>query len=416
MDANNTPPRSGEEEQKAEENTASSTQERALFRGIGPNDQSDEVLYRSMAISSGPPALGMMGPRNPMMHGMGGMSGLPGPMTFAMPGKKMGGMTKKPEAAMSPSFGTRVDRTKYVNVTPRDLPPSPFRLELHTHFHVKLETTQRVCGVVGIKLCELDTDFEFKADKCKWKVEYRRNGGAQRVNLNIVIFKTTKDEYVVEVQRREGDITALMHLYSELKAFFKRSQLLIEKAPAAGGVKRAAAKPLPKMPLSPESIEDGVSALKGLLESKYADAQMQGVLGSISLSTREETRSGMAGLVPQLVTLGQSQNVNVARLVSVALARLCDHPQCRQAFIQSDGWQFIVDCAAGGADVKPEVQRESLHVVENLCPLYHDELAKSKGAERVLELVQDWQKIDDPRLKKHACNAYHALKDAGVIA
>jgi len=303
-----------------------------------------------------------------------------------------------------------------VNVTPRDLPPAPFRLEMHTHFHVKLESTQRVCGVVGIKLCELDTDFEFKADKCKWKVEYRRNGGAQRVQLNIIIFKTAKEEYVVEVQRREGDITALMHLYHELKSFFRRSQLLSEKTSSSNGVKRAAPKPLPKLALSPESIQDGVSALKGLLESKYADAQMQGVLGAISMSTREETRAGMSGLMTQLVSLGQSRNSNVSRLVSAALAQLCEHPQCRQAFIQSDGWQFIVDCAAGGADVKPEVQRESLHVVETLCPLYHDELAKSESAGRVLELVQEWQKIEDPRLKKHACNAHRALKEAGVFA
>ncbi|KAG6613541.1 Armadillo-type fold [Phytophthora cinnamomi] len=399
-------PRQDKDEQKQEE--------KAVFRTITPNDQADRLNYRSMAVASAPPAFGLMGQRSPLEQ-LGG--GFPAPMAFNMASKKSAGVGKKPEATgASPSFGMRVDRTKYVNVTPRDLPPAPFRLEMHTHFHVKLESTQRVCGVVGIKLCELDTDFEFKADKCKWKVEYRRNGGAQRVSLNIVIFKTNKEEYVVEVQRREGDVTALMHLYHELKSFFRRSQLLSEKTPSSNGVKRAAPKPLPKLPLSPESIQDGVSALKGLLESKYADAQMQGVLGAISMSTIEETRSGMAGLVPQLVTLAQSKNANVTRLVSAALARLCDHPQCRQAFIQSDGWQFIVDCAAGGADVKPEVQRESLHVVETLCPLYHDELAKSENAGRVLELVQEWQKIEDPRLKKHACNAHRALKEAGVLA
>ncbi|KAL3667969.1 hypothetical protein V7S43_006846 [Phytophthora oleae] len=401
-------PRQDKDEQKQEE--------KPLFRTITPNDQADRLQYRSMAVGTAPPDFGMIGahPRSPL-ETLGGA--FPGPMTFNMASKKSAGISKKPEAVGSaPSFGMRVDRTKYVNVTPRDLPPPPFRLEMHTHFHVKLEATQRVCGVVGIKLCELDTDFEFNADKCKWKVEYRRNGGAQRVSLNIVVFKTQKEEYVVEVQRREGDITALMHLYHELKYLFRRSQLLSEKTPATNGIKRAAPKPLPKLPLSPESIQDGVSALKGLLESKYADAQMQGVLGAISMSTVEETRSGMADIVPQLVSLGQSKNSSVSRLVSAALAQLCDHPQCRQAFIQSDGWQFIVDCAAGGADVKPEVHRESLHVVETLCPLYHDELAKSENAGRVLELVQEWQKIEDPRLKKHACNAHRALKEAGVLA
>ncbi|KAG7402306.1 hypothetical protein PHYBOEH_000014 [Phytophthora boehmeriae] len=387
-------------------------EDKAVYGALTPNDQADKLEFRSMAVASAPPAIGMTGPRSPLEQ-LG--AAFPGPMTFAMPSKKTTGVAKKPEGSTSPSFGMRVDRTKYVNVTPRDLPPAPFRLEMHTHFHVKLESTQRVCGVVGIKLCELDTDFEFKADKCKWKVEYRRNA-VQRVSLNITIFKTSKEEYVVEVQRREGDITALMHLHHELKNMFRRSQLLSEKTPSSNGVKRAAPKPLPTMPLSPESIQDGVSALKGLLESKYADAQMQGVLGTISMSTREETRSGMASLVPQLVALGQSKNKSVSRVVSAALARLCDHPQCRQAFIQSDGWQFIVDLAAGGDDVKPEVQRESLHVVETLCPLYHDELAKSESAARVLAVVQDWQKIDDPRLKKHACNAHRALKDAGVIA
>ncbi|CAH0476363.1 unnamed protein product [Peronospora belbahrii] len=381
-----------------------------LFRTLTPNDQADRLQYRSMAVSAAPPAFGMIGSRNPLEQMDAAFSG---PMALNRGSKKSTGITKVPEAA-SPSFGARVDRTKYVNVTPRDLPPAPFRLELHTHFHIKLESTQRVCGIVGIKLCELDTDFEFKADKCKWKVEYRRN--AQRVYFNIVLFKTSKEEYVLEVQRREGDITALMYLYHELKSLFRRSQLLSDKTSTTNGIKRAAPKPLPKLPLSPESIQDGVSALKGLLESKYVDAQMQGVLGAISMSTSEETRAGMAGLVPQLVLLGQHPNSNVARLVSVALARLCDHPQCRQAFIQSDGWQFIVNCAAGGSNVKPEVQRASLHVVETLCPLYYDELAKSDSAGRVLQLVQEWQNIEDPRLKKHACNAHRALKEAGVLA
>ncbi|CAI5744911.1 unnamed protein product [Peronospora destructor] len=387
-------------------------EEKPLFRTLTPNDQTDRLQYRSIAIAAAPPAFGLMGPRNPLEQ-MG--AAFPGPMAFNISSKKSAGVSKMSEAAAaSPSFGTRVDRTKYVNVTPRDLPPTPFRLELHTHFHVKLEPTQRVCGIVGIKLCELDTDFEFKADKCKWKTEYRRN--AQRVSLNIIIFKASTDEYVLEVQRREGDITALMYLYHELKNMFRRSQLLSDKTSTTNGVKRAATKPLPKLPLSPESIQDGVSALRGLLESKYVDAQMQGVLGAISMSTCEETRAGMARLVPQLVLLGQHNNSNVARLVSVALSRLCDHPQCRQAFINSDGWQFIVDCAAGGFNVKPEVQRESFHVVETLCPLYHDELVKSESAGRVLKLVQEWQKIEDPRLKKHACNAHRALKEAGVLA
>ncbi|KAI9921623.1 hypothetical protein PsorP6_002188 [Peronosclerospora sorghi] len=386
--------------------------EKPVFHTLTPNEQSARPQYRSIAVASAPQAFGMVGMRGSMEQ-MG--AAFTGPMAFNSAPKQATGGSKKTDATVaSPSFGMRVDRTKYVNVTPRDLPPAPFRLELHTHFHVKLESVQRVCGVVGIKLCELDTDFVFKSDKCKWKVEYRHD--AERVSLNIVIYKTNKDEYVVEVQRREGDITALMHLYHELKSLFKRSQLLSEKSPSTNGMKRAAPKPLPKLPLSPAGIQEGVSALKGLLESKYFDAQMQGVLGAISMSTREETRAGMASLVPQLVLLGRSHNSNVARLVSVALARLCDHPQCRQAFVQSDGWQFIVSCAAGNADVNPEVQRCSLRVVEILCPLYHDELAKAESAGRILQLLQEWQKIQDPRLKKHACNAHRALKDAGVLA
>ncbi|KAF1330232.1 hypothetical protein FI667_g5351, partial [Globisporangium splendens] len=383
---------------------------------IGLDDKPDQLQYRSMAktiAATGPPAFG----RSLMHEGLGGM-----PMAFASGAKKMGGAPafstgiKKSEAA--PSFGVRVDRTKYVGVVPRDLPPPPFRLEMHTHFHAKLEAIQRVCSVVGRKLCELDTDFEFKNEKCKWKVEYRRNGGAQRVQLNIIIFKTNK-EYVVEVQRREGDITALMRLYGELKTFFNQNQLLVKKTQPSAGMKRPAPKAtVPKTPLTTENLRDGVLSIKGLLESKYVDTQIQGVLGAISLSAQDEAnaRPEMAVLIPHLVSLGQSKNSNVARLVGVALSRLCDHPECRQAFVASKGWQFIVDCAAGGPDVNPEVQRESLHVVESLCPLYHDELAKASNASKVLQLVQEWQSIEDPRLKKHACNAHRALKDAGVIA
>lgn len=400
---------------------APSTEEDARAARFGLNDKPEPRSMAKEISVVGPPSLGLMH-GGAGARGFSGLGGIPGaPLAFTGAKSKVADAgafsigIKKADAA--PSFGVRMDRTKYVGVAPRELPPPPFRLELHTHFHAKLEAIQRVCGVVGRKLCDLDTDFAFKADKCKWKVEFRRNGGAQRVNLNILIFKTAK-EYVVEVQRREGDITALMCLYNELKAFFKLNQLLADKVAAGGArAKRPAPKALPKSVLSTADVRDGVSAIKGLLESKFVDTQLQGVLGAISLSAQDEaSRPEMAVLVPQLVALGQSKNTNVARLVGVALSRLCDHSECRQAFVASPGWQFIVDCAAGGADVHPEVQRESLHVVESLCPLYHDELAKAASAGQVLALVQGWQSIEDPRLKKHACNAHRALKDAGVIA
>jgi hypothetical protein len=385
------------------------------------DDEPDQIKYRSMAVATAP-ALGMGAiSGQALMHGaglpsMGGLAGMPTPLSRSAAGAKKAS-TGPRQSTSAPTFGPRVDRTNYVNVTPRDLPASPFRLEMHTHFHVKGESMQRVGAVVGRKLSELDTDFEFKADKCKWKVDYRRaNMGTQRVSLNIVLFKTGK-EYILEAQRRDGDITALMHLYNELKASFKTFRLLADKdnKPSVG-VKRPAPKALPKLRLTPANVRDGVSSIKGLLESKFVDAQMQGVLGAISLSAEDDSRSAMASLVPQLVLLGQSKNAGVAKLVRVALSRLCDHPECRQAFVESDGWQFIVQCAAGGADVNPEVQRESLHVVECLCSLYSDELSKVEGAEHVLALIQDWESIEDPRLKKHACNAHRALKDAGVIA
>jgi hypothetical protein len=387
---------------------------RPTFGRLGLGEEADRVEMRSIKIGHvpAPPALGMMH-SGPSGLNMGfDMSAL----SFKGPAqqKKMG--LKQPSVEATSSV--RVDRTNYVNVAPRDLPPPPFRLEMHTHFHAKLASVARVCAVVGRKLCELDTDYEFKADKCKWKVEFRRAVPThQRVNLNIVIFKAGK-ELVVEVQRREGDITALMALYAELKNYFKRNQLLVEKnAPTNGGVKRPAPKPMSPTPaLSAASVRDGVSALKGLLSSKYADVQMQGVLGAISLSARAASSPEMATLVPQLVALAQSSHAGVSRLVGVALARLCDHPECRQALVQSEGWQFIVDCAAGGDSVTAEVQRESLRVVESLCPLYHDELAKTRNAARVLELVRDWQAIEDPRLRKHACGAHRALQDAGVLA
>lgn len=405
-------------EEKPALRTAAGEGEKRVFGRLGVDDEPDQLQYRSMVAAIAPPAFGMGAiSGRPLMHGAGvpsmsGYSNMPAPLSFANAKKA----SAKSESAPT-TFGPRVDKTNYVGVMPRDVPPSPFRLEMHTHFHVKGESIQRVCAVVGRKLCELDTDFSFKTDKCKWKVEYRRSHvGVQRVELHMVLFKSGK-EYILEVQRREGDVTALMHFYSELKNAFRTYRLLTDKDnKPATGVKRPAPKALPKAPLSRASVLDGVSAIKGLLESKYADTQMQGLLGAISLSADEEGRSGMAGLVPQLVQLGQSKNTGVTKLVRVALSRLCDHPECRQAFVESEGWQFIVQCAAGGADVNPEMQRESLHVVECLCSLNSDELAKVDGAANVLALIQDWESIEDPRLKKHACNAHRALKDAGVIA
>lgn len=384
---------------------------RPKFNTLDRSEAADHVEFRSIKA--------MAVPAPPSLHG-GALHGgalLGAHLDLGFKGPAMHKAAPKQQQSSAVETGVRVDRTNYVGVAPRELPPPPFRLEMHTHFHAKLASVPRVCAVVSRKLCELDTDFTFKADKCKWKVEFRRAAPThQRVNLNVVIFRAGK-ELVVEVQRREGDITALMALYAELKAVFKRNQLLVDKAPASNGVKRPAPKPMAPTPaLSPASVRDGVSALRGLLASKFADVQMQGVLGTISLSARAAASPEMATLVPQLVALAQAPHAGVSRLVGVALARLCDHPECRQALVRSDGWQFIVDCAAGGDAVTPEVQRESLRVVESLCPLYHDELAKSPHAARVLELVRDWQAIEDPRLRKHACGAHRALQEAGVLA
>lgn len=414
-------PRADDKKPPRRADDGSAAADKPVFKRLGLDDEPDQLHYRSMAVATAP-ALGMgVVSGHALMHGAGmpsmaGLAGMPAPLAFGAAGAKKASVGPS-RAQAAPSFGPRVDRTNYVNVAPRELPPAPFRLEMHTHFHVKGEAMQRVGAVIGRKLCELDTDFEFKADKCKWKVEYRRSHhGTQRVSLNIVLFKSGK-EYILEAQRRDGDITALMHLYNELKAAFKTFRLLADKdnKPSVG-VKRPAPKALPKLRLTGANVRDGVAAIKGLLESKYVDTQMQGVLGAISLSAEDESRSAMAALVPQLVQLGQSKNAKVSKLVRVALSRLCDHPECRQAFVESEGWQFIVQCAAGGADVNPEVQRESLHVVECLCSLYSDELSKVDGAEQVLALIQDWESIEDPRLKKHACNAHRALKEAGVIA
>lgn len=398
-----------------------SDKERPRYRTLQANaldyEEQDKVQYRSMTLVS--PPLGQSFGMNVGGHLMHVRPyEIP---TFTHQNTK--NESSMPIDSTETSYGPRVDSNNYSNVKPKELPPSPFQLEMHTHFHIKnTYSIQRICTVIGKKMCDLDTDFIFKAEKCKWKVLLRQNMAGikspQRMSLNIVLYQCPKKEYTLEVQRRDGDITAFMQFYHEMKQFFYRNQLLTEKIKSIIGVKRPA--PVSAIAVSSNEMDrwqqDAVKHIHELLDSKYQDVQLQGLLAAISFSAKVETRLRMATLVPTLVTLSQTQNKSIKSLVGVVLSRVCDHPACQEAFIQSKGWQNILKYAIGGKQVSKELQRESLRVIECLCPIYHDKLVEIDGASKVFELLKQWESIDDPRLKKRAHNAHRALENAGILA
>ncbi|CAK4692356.1 hypothetical protein LEN26_006214 [Aphanomyces euteiches] len=373
--------------------------------------EEDKIEYRSIsAMSAAPPAFGRgLG----HMHHAGAPPALGMPVPFSM---RSAAPKPKADAQAAPTAIPMIDPTSYTNVTPKELPGAPFRLELHSHFHVNNSSLQRVCMVIGQKLYDLGTDFVFKPTKGKWKVTQVL--GSTLVEFNVRLYKTNDSQHVVEFQRRQGDIVSMMGLYAEVVQACKKQQLLTGN----GAIKplkhkRPAPSPTSNTPTTPDNIKESVKSIQQMMSSKHADVQVQGVLACISLSTTTTSyRDCMATLVPSLLEMAHSDVEQVKRCASFALARMCDDPECRRAFMNSDGWELIVKYAAGGAGVASDLQRESLRVLEILCPLYSLELSGAEGSAAVLTLLQDWQSIADPRLKKHACGAHRALKAAGMIA
>ncbi|KAF0684850.1 Aste57867_23195 [Aphanomyces stellatus] len=397
-------------EQKDDDQRKQEESKKAAEKKTGPRSmldgEDDKVVYKSTMVGSAmmPPAFGRLG------HMHAPAFGAPAP-SLAVPSLRKAAV--KPQVA--PSSIPMVDATNYSSVTPRELPAAPFRLELHSHFHVKDTSVTRVCMVIGQKLLDLGTDFVFKSAKGKWKVS--KVNGSSMVEFNVSLYKTGDGEHVVEFQRRSGDIVSMMNMYTDVAQACKKQAMLT----GTGALKplkhkRPAPSTLTPSILSPAELKDSVKSIHQMMTSTHADVQVQGVLASISLSSTTTYRDCMATLVPILVGLANSDVNHVQRCASFALARLCDDPECRRAFMASDGWELIVTLAAGGPDVAMDLQRESLHVLEILCPLYSHELAGTTGAPAVLQLLQDWQSIADPRLKKHACGVHRALTEAGMIA
>ncbi|KDO18230.1 hypothetical protein SPRG_16333 [Saprolegnia parasitica CBS 223.65] len=370
------------------------------------DEADDKIEYRSIAAMAMPQQFG---------PGLGHMHQAP---AFTMAAPAPFSARAKPRQAHTPSEPriAMVDPTNYAKTMPKALPPPPFRLEMHSHFHVKPTSLQRLCMTIGQKLMDMGADFVFKAEKGKWKVS--RVVGASRVQLNVTLFKAGA-ELVVEFQRRDGDIVSMMDMYGEAVDACKKQQLLSgQGATKPLKHKRPAPLTVPSTTASPTDlhVKDAVRSLQEMLTSKHSDVQLQGVLASISLATTPQYKDIMAALVPHLVRLTTSSDKKIVQCTSFALARLCDDPECRRAFINCDGWQVIMTMAAGGAEVASDLQRESLHILEILCPLYYEELANADGASAVLALIQEWESIVDPRLKKHACGAHRALQRAGLLA
>ncbi|OQS02781.1 hypothetical protein THRCLA_04878 [Thraustotheca clavata] len=360
-------------------------------------EDEEKIEYRSISIMA-----------MPTQFGFGHMHQASVAAPPALTSMRARTTAKEPRIAM-------LDPTNYTKVTPQVLPPAPFRLEMHSHFHVKGAELRRACITIGQKLMDMGSEFIFKAEKAKWKVT--RIHGASWMKANVKLYKSGND-YIAEFQRREGDIVSMMEVYGEVVEACKNQRVLA----GSGAVKPTTLKrPAPfatpkKITVATTQVQDAVLSVEEMMNSTHTDVQLQGVLASVSLASTPNYKDIMATLVPHLVGLTKSSNQKLVICASFALARLCDDPECRRVFMNCDGWQVIMTMAAGGADIATELQRESLHILENLCPLYYNELANTQGASAVLEVIQHWESIVDPRLKKHACGAHRALQSAGLLA
>lgn len=203
------------------------------FGAVGFDDEeNDTIQFRSMAAVLNAPAFAPF-------HGISGANpssflmtpSMDGPVDAFSSALRSISTKSKPQptssTASTASEAETVPRPRsYQGVKARDLPPPPFRLEKHTQFPVAQSfNIQRTCSVIERKLIDLKTKFTFDQEKCKWKVSTKYMG--QDVSFIIGIFVIEEsNEFLVEVQRRDGDVVGFMDFYKSLHEFCSRNQLI----------------------------------------------------------------------------------------------------------------------------------------------------------------------------------------------
>jgi hypothetical protein len=94
--------------------------------------------------------------------------------------------------------------------TPMELPSPPFFLEPASHFYTRVSLSVLVESLEKALTCH-HVDTQFKAAKCKWRARAYRN--CHSIDLRVQVYTVPKAGFVVEVQRRNGDIFGFRELY-----------------------------------------------------------------------------------------------------------------------------------------------------------------------------------------------------------
>lgn len=406
---------------KDEEDNRETQNHEPVFRSIRMDeDQHTDIEYRSIAIMA-PPAMNMTPPSSSSFHSR---------LVHHAPAAKPV-LQKQASASFEQSKIT--DTTDYSTLRPRVIPPVPFRLEPHTCAHITGSASLiRVGATIGRALAAHDI-VSCKLEKAKWIVSaYGRHNQSQHCRLHIKLY-TTSSGFVVEFQRREGDVVLFMQVFHETMAVLQRHQLLqgdevhsfVTKFEGVAAGQGAHKVPL----LDPETLDDVatsqdiiiplIAPVYKMLTCDKLDVQQTGMTAILSLcDTNRTVRRALVTTAPALVRA--STRPETARLACLALAKVADEPTSHRVILETPDWPNLVSIAAyddlGHSREDVDTRLAALAVLTKLSLANHwATLARVPGADVILDMLHEWQDIPNVRLREGVRVMRSVLREAGVV-
>lgn len=325
-------------------------------------------------------------------------------------------------------------------------------------------------AAIKLALASKACDFNFDADKCKFKVCAFHNGASTA--LRVFLYTVSEDEVAVEFQKRSGD----SHLYRQLRthvatsisetfkghftADFKRDDSQVFQQPfpvvlpaaacdfskiktpkpleaslfesrtetAAAPAPAAATDPPAVAALDPEkdAAADSMHVITALLEASDERTVSQGVRAAAVASAHDSMRDAMvnAGVIDAVAAAlardGLNSEVHAGGFVKAAgdvdtrcfaattLANLSQSRECQEQIVDCGVLRTLFRVTSTGHDFESaQLRRECVRAVANLSATQGKTITSSGGLDAVKGLLRG---CDDQVMRTHALRAQQALE------
>ena len=340
-------------------------------------DAIDEIQYRSMAMTLAPSATRI----------------------FQQP------ITKQ---HASLNVHIQVDSIDYSALQIMQVPDIPSFLEAHTHFNVT-GSRGRIGATMSRFLSNLQASFTVQVNKAKWKILVFYKG--EYIDCRIRMYRR-EEKSIVEMQRRRGDIVRYMQLYQALYTYLVRQRMV----PA--GVQIIDEK-IPNVSPTLLHIPSALPPLVEMMASPYADTQVLGLQGLLSLANHPTCCSSLSSvIIPLLSFVNMEYSLSSdhrLRMTMHILACCCSTEGCQSVIMKDKKvrWKMIMEMATTDA-LSPDIRRNALVIVYRLCPTYSSTLGAADEARKVCEMVTQVELLDT-HLRREANQARKVFLDTGVM-